>query len=81
MTAELLLAAGLVLLLDQASKQLVLERLGERQLYPGGWKPRIRRVANPSLNPRLARGRRPLRLLTGARREVATGRVDRCAQS
>ena len=54
MLGELLIPAGFVLALDQASKKLVLERFGQapRSQPPIGWKPRLR----PLLSKTLAQG-------------------------
>jgi signal peptidase II len=55
MGLDLLMAAGVVLGLDQASKKLVLDRLGTRQWAPISSGPRIRAIANPAIGPGLIR--------------------------
>jgi signal peptidase II len=58
MLGEWLLAAGLVLVLDQASKTLVLDRIEKRRRFPAGlW---IRRVNHSDIAHGLIRDRRAL---------------------
>ncbi len=65
MPVEWLLPAGLILVLDQVSKKLVLGRLDRRLRSPAGSGPRIRPVSNASIGLGLVRNRRTIVLLWG----------------
>ena len=65
MLGELLIPAGFVLAIDQASKKLVLERFGQapRSQPPIGWKPRLRPLLSKTLALRCVRHRHTLFIL------------------
>jgi signal peptidase II len=65
MLGELLIPAGFVLAIDQASKKLVLERCGHapRSQPPIGWKPRLRPLLSKTLAQGLVRDRHTLFIL------------------
>ena len=67
MLGELLIPAGFVLAIDQASKKLAFQRLGEAKPLRSaiGWKPRLRPLLNTTIAFGLVRDRRTLVLLWG----------------
>jgi signal peptidase II len=67
MLGELLVPAGFVLAIDQASKKLMFERFGQASLSRSdvGWRPRLRPFLNASIALGLVRDRRALVLLWG----------------
>jgi signal peptidase II len=67
MLCELLIPAGFVLAIDQVSKKLMFERLGQmRPSRPDvGWKPRLRPLLNRTIALGLVRDRRALVILWG----------------
>ncbi len=65
METEWFLAAGVVLLLDQTSKLLVLRRFETKASFPVGSRPRVRLVNNPCVCLGLVRDRRVLVVLWG----------------
>jgi signal peptidase II len=64
---ELLIPAGFVLAIDQASKKLVLERFGRAKRYRSavGWEPRLRPLPNTTIALGFIRDRRLLLGLWG----------------
>lgn len=67
MLGELLIPAGFVLAIDQASKKLVFERFGQAKPSRSdvGWRPRLRPLLNTTIALGLVRDRRALVLLWG----------------
>jgi signal peptidase II len=65
MLGELLIPAGFVLAIDQASKKLVHEQFGQgsRSQPPIGWKPRLRPLLSRTIAQRVLRDRHALLVL------------------
>jgi hypothetical protein len=65
MLGELLIPAGFVLAIDQASKQLICVRFAQapRSLLPIGWKPRLRPLLSKTIAQGFVRDRHALLIL------------------